>query len=97
MNQHQNQGKKPDGSLKDFWLGIGITLGIYFLGLIIMFVFSAILLPYLCIAVIALIVIPIIGFSKGRKRLGQGALIGLGLNILLFSACFGIIITGLGG
>ncbi|MBS4211797.1 MULTISPECIES: hypothetical protein [Neobacillus] len=94
----QNQGNtSKDGSLKDLWLGIGITIGIYLMGLLILFVFSPMFFAYLCIAAVALILIPIICFSKGRKRMGQGALIGLGINILLFTACFGILISGLGG
>ncbi|MFF2449704.1 hypothetical protein ACFVSW_21915 [Neobacillus sp. NPDC058068] len=91
----QNKGK--DGSLKDLWLGIGISLGIYLLGILILFMFASIFFAYLCIAIIGLILIPIISFAKKRNRLGQGALIGLGLNILLFTACFGILITNLGG
>lgn len=91
----QNQGNKAN--LKDLWLGIGITLGIYVLGLLVLFVFSEAFFAYLCIAVMALLILPIVSFTKGKKRLGQGALIGLGLNILLFTACFGIIISGLGG
>lgn len=88
----QNHGKKgKDGSLKDLWLGIGISIGIYLVGLLMLFVNSFFLVPYLPIAALALIVIPLIAFLRGRKRLSQGALIGLGLNILLFSACFGII------
>ncbi|MFK9095000.1 hypothetical protein [Bacillus salipaludis] len=94
---NQKQGNKGDGSLKDLWIGIGISLGIYLLGVLILFVFSSIFFAYLCIAVIGLIVIPVVSFTKGKKRVGQGALIGIGLNILLFTACFGIIISGLGG
>lgn len=91
----QNQGN--NGKLKDLWLGIGIAMGIYLLGLLILLVFSQAFLAYLCIAVVALLLLPIVSFAKGRKRMGQGALIGLGLNVLLFTACFGIIISGLGG
>lgn len=96
MNQNQGNNSK-DGSLKDLWIGICITIGIYLLGLLILLIFSPMFFAYLCIAAIALIVIPIICFTKGRKRMGQGALIGLGVNILLFTACFGILISGLGG
>ena len=92
MSKNQN-----DGSLKQLWLGIGIALGIYVIGLLLLIASSSLILPYMLIAGIALIVIPIVSFSKGKKRLGQGALIGLGLNILLFSACAGILITNLGG
>jgi putative flippase GtrA len=92
-----NQKTQKDGSLKDLWLGIGLSLGIYLLGLFILLVVSPIFMAYVCIAVVAIIVIPIVSFVKGRKRLGQGALIGLGLNILLFTACFGIILYNLGG
>lgn len=91
-----NKGNKDDGSLKDLWLGIGITIGIYLLGLLILFMFSPLFFAYLCLAVIGLIIIPIVSFTKGKKRLGQGALIGLGLNILLFTACFGILLSNLG-
>ncbi|WP_066068820.1 hypothetical protein [Neobacillus soli] len=94
---NQNPGKKTDGSLKDLWIGIGITLGIYLLGLLIIFVYPSIFFAYMCVAIIGLVVFPVISFSKGKSRLGQGALIGLGLNILLFTACFGILISGLGG
>lgn len=91
----QDQGK--NGNLKDLWLGIGIAMGIYVLGLLILLVLSEAFFVYLCIAAVALLLLPIISFSNGKKRLGQGALIGLGLNVLLFTACFGIIITSLGG
>ncbi|MEH7107024.1 hypothetical protein [Bacillus sp. JJ1764] len=91
----KNHGNKE--SLKDLWLGIGISLGIYLLGVLTLFIGGAFFFPYLCIAAMALIIIPIVSFVKGRTRLGQGALIGLGLNILLFTACFGIIISGFGG
>lgn len=96
MNQNQGNNSK-DGSLKDLWIGIGITIGIYLLGLLILFVFSDLFFAYLCVAVVALIMIPVLSFGSGRKRLGQGALIGLGINILLFTACFGIVISDLGG
>lgn len=92
MSQNQN-----DGSLKDLWVGIGISLGIYLIGIILLLLNASIIIVYMMIAVIALIVLPIYCFAKGKKRMGQGALIGIGLNILLFSACFGIIISGLGG
>ncbi|MGG3466719.1 hypothetical protein ABES02_04095 [Neobacillus pocheonensis] len=88
---------KKDGSLKDLWIGIGISLGIYLMGVILLLLNSSIIIVYMLIAAIALIVLPIYCFAKGKKRMGQGALIGIGLNILLFSACFGIIISGLGG
>jgi hypothetical protein len=78
-------------------LGIGIALGIYLIGLILLIASSALILPYMLLAGFALIVIPIVAFSMGKKRLGQGALIGIGLNILLFSACAGILISNLGG
>jgi len=93
---NSNQGNKSKGTLKDLWIGIGITVGIYLLGILILLVFSGLLFPYLLLAGIALIVIPIVCFTKGKTRMGQGALIGLALNILLFSACFGIMINGLG-
>ncbi|MEH7118249.1 hypothetical protein V7128_12610 [Neobacillus vireti] len=91
-----NQGNKPKGTLKDLWVGIGIPVGIYLLGVLILLVFSDLFVPYLLLAGITLIVIPIVCFTKGKTRMGQGALIGLALNILLFSACFGIMINGLG-
>jgi hypothetical protein len=91
-------GQNPnEGSLKQLWLGIGIALGIYLIGLILLIASSTLILPYMLLAGIALIVIPIVAFSMGKKRLGQGALIGIGLNILLFSACAGILISNLGG
>ncbi|MFJ5713223.1 hypothetical protein [Neobacillus sp. NPDC093127] len=92
-----NQGNKKDGSLKDFWIGMGISLGIYLLGLFVLFMFASIFFAYLCIAIIGLVLFPIISFAMKRNRLGQGALIGLGLNILLFTACFGILISNFGG
>lgn len=91
----QNQGN--NGNLKDLWLGIGISIGIYLFGLLILLVLSEAFFVYLCIAAVGLLLLPIVSFTKGKKRLGQGALIGLGLNVLLFTACFGIIISGLGG
>ncbi|PLS04735.1 hypothetical protein [Neobacillus cucumis] len=94
---NSNQGDKPKGSLKELWVGIGITVGIYLLGLLILLVFSGLFFPYVILAVIALIFIPIVCFTKGKTRMGQGALIGLALNILLFSACFGVMISNLGG
>jgi Ca2+-dependent lipid-binding protein len=96
VDQNQSNNGKSE-KLKELWLGIGISLAIYLLGLLILFVYSAFLLPYMGIAVIALIFIPIVCFSLGKKRMGQGALIGLGLNILLFTACSGIILYNLGG
>lgn len=93
----QNHRNKKEGSLKDLWLGIGISLGIYLLGLLILVMFTSIFFAYLCIAIIGLVLFPIICFTTKRNMLGQGGLIGLGLNILLFTACFGIIITNLGG
>ncbi|WHY88139.1 hypothetical protein QNH39_09960 [Neobacillus novalis] len=94
---NQNQWNKKHGSLKDLWLGIGISLGFYLLGIFILFMFASIFFAYLCIAIIGLVLFPIISFATKRNRLGQGALIGLGLNILLFTACFGILITNFGG
>lgn len=91
MSQNQK-----DGSLKDLWIGMGITLGIYLFGFVILLLFPPLFFGYLILAAIALIVIPIVFFTKGKKRLGQGALIGLGLNILLFTACFGMIMYSLG-
>ncbi|MEH7335540.1 hypothetical protein V7161_23235 [Neobacillus drentensis] len=91
----QNQGNQKGGSLKDLWIGIGITLGIYLIGLLVLLIGSPFFLGYVGLAAIALLVIPIVCFTKGKKRMGQGALIGIGLNILLFSACFGILISNI--
>ncbi|MDR6997854.1 hypothetical protein [Neobacillus niacini] len=96
MDQNQD-GKGSNGSLTDLWKGIGISVGIYLLGLLIMFIIPMVTLFYIVAAPIALIVLTVISFSKGKKQLGQGLLIGIGLNILLFAACFGIIISNLGG
>jgi hypothetical protein len=93
MLMDQNQS----GSLKELWKGIGIAVGIYLAGLLLMITVPNMLLVYLFAAPIVLIVITVISFSKGKKRLGQGLLIGMGLDILLFAACFGFILTGLGG
>ncbi|WP_217269730.1 hypothetical protein [Neobacillus endophyticus] len=94
QNQGDNGNAKP---LKDLWIGMGITLSIYLLGLILLFVNAIMVLPYIVVAIVALIIIPIVCFAKGKKRMGQGALIGLGLNILLFTACSGIILSNNGG
>ncbi|MDQ0198651.1 hypothetical protein [Neobacillus ginsengisoli] len=96
MDQHQG-GKEKSGSLKDLWLGIGIAVGIYLLGLLIMFTMPPFILVYILLSPIALIVITIISFKKGKKQLGQGLLIGIGIDILLFAACFGIFFSNLGG
>ncbi|TDK64779.1 hypothetical protein E2K98_00605 [Bacillus salipaludis] len=95
MDQNQD-GKGGNGSLKDLWRGIGISVGIYLLGLLIMFAVPMITIFYIFAAPIALIILTVVSFSKGKKQLGQGLLIGIGLNILLFAACFGIIIFNLG-
>ena len=95
MDQSQD-GKGGNGSLKDLWKGIGISVGIYLLGLLIMFAFPMLTIFYIFVSLIALIILTVVSFSKGKKQLGQGLLIGIGLNILLFAACFGIIIFNLG-
>jgi hypothetical protein len=84
------------GSLKGLWQGIGIAVGIYLLGLLMMFAVPNMLLIYILIAPIILIIATVISFSKGKKSMGQGLLIGIGLDILLFAACFGIMINSLG-
>jgi hypothetical protein len=92
MAMDQNKG----GSLKELWQGIGIAAGIYLLGLLMMFAAPNMLIIYILIAPIVLIVATVISFSKGKKRMGQGLLIGIALDILLFAACFGIMINSLG-
>ena len=84
------------GSLKELWQGIGIAVGIYILGLLMMFAAPNMLIIYILIAPIILIIATVISFKNGKKRMGQGFLIGMGLNILLFAACFGIMINSLG-
>lgn len=88
---------QPSDKTRDLWIGIGISIGIYLLGLLILFVYGSMFFPYLLIAVIAHLVLPIVSFAKGKTRFGQGVLIGVGLNVLLFSACFGLIFMNLGG
>lgn len=88
--------QKQSGSLKELWQGIGISVGIYLLGLLMMVTAANMLIIYLGVAPIVLIVVTVISFSKGKKRLGQGLLIGMGLDILLFAACFGYFMTNLG-
>jgi hypothetical protein len=87
---------KQDSSLKEVWKGIGIAVGIYLLGLLSMLVFPSILIIYLLVAPIVLIIFTIVSFSEKKTRLGQGLLIGIGLDILLFAACFGIFMGQLG-
>lgn len=89
--------QKQNGPMKELWQGIGIAVGIYLLGLLMMFTTANMLIIYLGVAPIVLIVLTVISFSKGKKQLGQGLLIGMGLDILLFAACFGIFMTNLGG
>jgi hypothetical protein len=96
LDQNQD-GNEKNGSLKDLWRGIGIAIGIYLLGLLIMFTMPPFILVYILLSPIALIVITIISFTKGKKQLGQGLLIGIGIDILLFAACFGIFFSHLGG
>ncbi len=91
-----SQGGNTDnnGSLRDIWIGIGATFLIYIASFFV-------LLPLLnifglFIGLAGHIVAIVLSFQKGRKRLGQGLLIGLGLTILLVAACFGIVIYSLG-
>lgn len=87
MNENQKD------SLKDVWIGIGISIGIYFASLVLLAVYLG---PYAIIAGVAVhIILTIINFKKGNKRLVQGLLIGLGLIILLTAACFGLIFSNL--
>jgi hypothetical protein len=91
MEMVQNQGgNTSDGSLKDLWLGIAITFGIYVIAVFVLMMFMGLIA--LILAFIAHITIIIICFQKGKKRMGQGLLIGLGLVILLIAACFGLLI-----
>lgn len=48
------------------------------------------------LAGVAHIVIIVVSFTKGKKRLGQGLLIGLGLVLLLVAACFGLVFSSFG-
>lgn len=86
MDPNQNGS---DGSLRDLWLGIAASIGAYIL--------TIFMGPVVFVTFIVHIIAIIVSFNKGRKRLGQGLLIGFGLVILLTAACFGILITGLGG
>lgn len=81
-------GNKKD-SLKDVWIGIGISVGIYLASMVSLVLYLG---PYAILAgVVVQIILIIISFKKGNKRLGQGFLIGLGFTILLTAACFGLI------
>jgi hypothetical protein len=89
-------GNKPDGSLKDLWLGIALTFGIYLIGATLLPTIFGNFLIGLIVAVIVHIGVIVLSFVKGRKRLGQGLLIGLGIALLLVAACFGILFTSFG-
>lgn len=86
----QIQGNNQnDGSLKDLWIGIAISFGLYALALILMMFMG---LTSFFLAVLVHIILTIVSFVKEKKRLGQGLLIGLGIVFLLVAACFGILI-----
>jgi len=92
MKQNQNGS---EGSLRDLWLGIIISIMFYLIGgTILAFIIGPSSPILILIAHIATI---IICFKKGKKRLGQGLLIGMGLVILLTAACFGLLFTAFGG
>lgn len=93
-NNHLNRNENKE-SLKGLWLGIFLSVGIYFIGLILLFTLLGPL--SLIVTPIAHIIVMIVAFVKGRKRLGQGLLIGFGVSVLLTAACFGIVINSLGG
>lgn len=96
MDQNQG-GKKKDGSLKDLWLGIALTFAIYLIGaLLLPSIIQNFFISLVSAAVVHILII-VLSFVKGRKRFGQGLLIGLGIVLLLMAACFGIIFTSLGG
>lgn len=80
-------GEKKE-SLNDVWLGIGAVFLGYLLSLFLLF---GGIVPILFITPILHIAAIVISFSRGRNRLGQGLLIGLGFVFLLVAACFGII------
>ena len=88
------QNQSNDGSLKDLWLGIGISIGIYALTFFLLIGLMGIFSIFL--GIIAIIVLIVISFLKGKKRLGQGLLIGFAIVFLLTAACFGILIVTLG-
>lgn len=90
-----NHNNSSDGSLRDLWLGIAISLGAYLVG---SSVLGIVLGPLaLLVTIIAHIAAIIICFKKGMKRMAQGLLIGLGIFILLIGACFGLLFVMLGG
>lgn len=96
MDQNQG-GNRKDGSLKDLWLGIALTFAIYLIGVLLLPNVIQNFFISLVSAVVIHIVIIVFSFVKGRKRFGQGLLIGLGIALLLVAACFGIVFTSLGG
>lgn len=90
-----SHNNSSDGSLRDLWLGIVLSIGAYLLG---SSALSFVLGPFaLLVTFIAHIVAIIICFKKGMKRMAQGLLIGLGIFILLIGACFGLLFVMLGG
>jgi len=80
--------KKKD--VKGIWKGIGITL---LLHLLLFLVPPAIFFIGLT-QLIYVIPAAIIAFSKGKKEIGQGILIGAGITFLVNTACFGAVISG---
>ncbi|MCM2533382.1 hypothetical protein NDK43_14455 [Neobacillus pocheonensis] len=94
----QNQGGKGnDGSLKELWFGILITIGIFALAIFLLMLLNGNFWLAFGLAALFYIMVTVLSFKKGKKRLGQGLLIGLGVVLLLMAACFGILITSLGG
>ena len=96
MDQNHGRNNK-DGSLKDLWLGIALTLAIYLIGALLLPSIIQNLFISIVTALVVHIVLIVLSFVKGRKRFGQGLLIGLGITLLLVAACFGIIFTSLSG
>jgi hypothetical protein len=80
--------KKKD--VKGIWKGIGITVLLHFL---LVLVPSAIF--FIGIAQLIYIVpATVIAFSKGKRAIGQGILIGAGITFLVNTACFGAVMSG---
>ncbi|WP_075981623.1 hypothetical protein [Bacillus massilinigeriensis] len=90
-----NQNQDKNGSMSDLWIGIFISIGIY-LGAL-MLIFSMLGLFSFIVALIVYLVVIVWAFNKGKKRMGQGLLIGFAVVILLNAACFGLLITSLSG
>lgn len=82
-------------SLKDLWVGIATAIGIYVVfGILFMMIIG---IMSLVVAFAVDLVFIIVSFIKGRKQLGQGLLIGLGIVILLLAACYGMIFLPFSG